>query len=126
MELSVGRNKIKDDGAAEFAKMLSTNRSIQELYLDDNRIGDFGGALLAEALVGNHCLKTLWMVDNKLDSGAVDKFSHTLRENLTLRRLGITVSKSLPKCSAEALNNAHAMRRKQLPAGESLPPLPAD
>jgi Ran GTPase-activating protein (RanGAP) involved in mRNA processing and transport len=125
-ELSFGLNKMKDDGAAEFAKMLSTNCSIQELYVDDNRIGNFGGTLLAEALFGNHCLQTLWMVNNKLGSGAVDKFSHTIRENPTLRRLGLTISSSMPKSTLEALNTAHVIRRKVRPAGESLPPLPAD
>jgi Ran GTPase-activating protein (RanGAP) involved in mRNA processing and transport len=124
-ELSVGMNKVRDDGAAEFAKMLSTNRSIQELYVDDNRIGNLGGTLLAEALMGNHCLQTLWMVRNQLDGDTVSKFTQTVRENPTLRRLGITVRASVPNTSLEALDKACEIRRNVRPAGGPLPPLRA-
>jgi len=125
-ELSVGLNRFRDDGAAEFAKMLTVNRRLRELYVDGNRIGSLGGALIGEALMGNWCLQTIWMIDNKVDVRVVNAFTETIKVNPTLRRLGLTVDKSMDKAALQALDSARMMRPRALPASETLPPLPSD
>lgn len=105
-ELSVGLNGVGDDGAAEFAEMIRTNRSLREFYAEDNSINSFGAGLIAEALLHNDCLQTLWMVRNQLSVDVIAKFAHAVHENKVLRRLGLTSEDALPSDLVGQMDNA--------------------
>ena len=70
-ELTLGRGRMGDEGAACLAKALVGVPKLQNLTLHTNRIGDVGAAHLAEALVRLPKLQKLLLGTNHIgDEGA--------------------------------------------------------
>ena len=89
--LWLGGNSIGSEGAAAFASMLATNRSLAELYISECSIQGEGAVHLAKALEENTTipLHTLRLGGNSIRSEGAVAFASMLKNNQCLKTLNL-------------------------------------
>ncbi|KAG6948002.1 hypothetical protein JG687_00015745 [Phytophthora cactorum] len=108
LSLDVSWNNIRRSGAVALGIAMRTNTSLRTLYMSMNRCGDGGGEQLAAALACNTTLTELDLSHNALTGASAVTFGFFLRQNQSLRTLGMQ-DNSLGEVGARALLRAIAL-----------------
>merc|ERR1712218_110920 len=97
----LGMNRIGDMGVKELSKALCTNRTLQVLYLNANQIGDSGAEEIAKALSANRTLRHLNLSGNQIGDSGADDFSKAFSANNTLQEFYIHGNQIGDDCKKE-------------------------
>ncbi|CAH0482361.1 unnamed protein product [Peronospora belbahrii] len=85
--LDLGFNRLTDKGAAQLAKALETNTSLESLYLSGNDIGPAGACALSQALTKNTHLRSLHLSGNNIGEEGARLLADGITGNTALRAL---------------------------------------
>ncbi|KAI9092451.1 hypothetical protein DFS34DRAFT_294806 [Phlyctochytrium arcticum] len=96
--LDLRGNSIRTDGAIALGQMLKINTSLKSLILEWNCIGiwEAGVRALADALSVNQTLEELDLRNNKIGPSGCQSLALCLRNNTSLRKIGILQPFFLP------------------------------
>jgi Ran GTPase-activating protein (RanGAP) involved in mRNA processing and transport len=101
-------------GAMAFAETLTTNTSLQELWLANNSIGDAGVASLAEALCSNTTLTDLNLGCNRLTNEGASSLAGALHEaNVTLQTLTIAYNPGVGDEGKDAIQSVVEQKKSE-------------
>jgi hypothetical protein len=95
-ELHLPWNKLGDEEAGIFARLLLANQNLKSLDLSSNYIGDAGALELADALRQNNTLELLDLMNGIHRKGAMPQVEHLLALNRGGRRLLSATGESVP------------------------------
>ena len=100
-ELEMNSNPIGDDGATALAQMLTRNKSLNTLDLENCSITKVGAIHLANALCINSSLITFKLGDNEVKNQGASALAEMLTRNQSLNNL------SLDHCSISQVGASH-------------------
>jgi len=101
--LSLRDNPVSRHSMAELAAMLASNRTLQEVSLQDNDIGDAGAALLVEVLAAPEAaLQSLNLTKTGLTDATAARIGAMLRTNTQLLKLYLP-GNTITAAGAEAM-----------------------
>ena len=95
--LSIGKNKIDDEGVEILAEALRKNQSLTLIDLSKNEFGDDGVAALAAALQSNTALRALNLDNNKIEDDGVEVLVDAIRKNTSLMILDLLGNDGISK-----------------------------
>ena len=87
--LWLGSNPIRSEGAAAFADMLATNKSLTKLDMWRCSIQGEGAVCLAKALEKNSTVREFDISKNSIGSEGAVAFTSMLKKNQSLKKLGL-------------------------------------
>ncbi|TDH70547.1 hypothetical protein CCR75_009168 [Bremia lactucae] len=85
--LDLGFNRLTDEGASRLAIALTTNASLENLYLSGNDIGPTGAQALAQALTKNTHLRSLHLSGNNIGEEGARFLADGIAGNTALQAL---------------------------------------
>jgi hypothetical protein len=88
-KLDLPLNKLGDEEAGIFARVLLANRNLKSLVLRENNIGDAGALELAVALRQNNALELLDLFSNNIGSNGFNALADALVANDALKELDL-------------------------------------
>ena len=115
-ELSLSREGVDDEGAAEVAGLINEFEVVVALDLDENAVGNDGAAAFGDALQGNSTLRSLRFTQNQLGAAGFISIVTSLATNSTLIVLDLFGNPIFSNATPAERESAHCAIRQMVGA----------
>ena len=92
LALDTHRFSLDLGAVKEFAKVLTTNKTLKHLYLKGNQIGGSGGRMLKDAIAKNRTIQTIGLEENEIEHGIQVAIINELVINVRHAQAGLQTS----------------------------------